>query len=256
MSPDAAATPASRTLPTRDGYDAWSGLYDVESNPLVMLEERVVVARLAGVVEGARAGRGRARAGAAACGDGEPRVLDVGCGTGRHAVRLAMGGTAVTAMDFSRGMLAQARGKPGAERVRWVEHDLAVHPWPVEVGGFDVVLSALVLDHVRDVGAFFESVARALAPGGRAVLTVMHPAMMLRGVQARFTDPASGERVMPASAANEISDYVMGAVRAGLSIEHLSEHRVDAELVAASPRAEKHSGWPLLFVMEAGKGVA
>jgi SAM-dependent methyltransferase len=39
------------------------------------------------------------------------RILDVGCGTGRHAVGLAARGFHVTGVDLSRGMLAQARNR-------------------------------------------------------------------------------------------------------------------------------------------------
>ena len=42
------------------------------------------------------------------------RVLDLGCGTGRHAIPLAAAGAVVTAVDFSEQMLAAARRKPGA----------------------------------------------------------------------------------------------------------------------------------------------
>lgn len=36
-------------------------------------------------------------------------ILDIGCGTGRHAVELAMAGYAVTGLDISEGMLREAR---------------------------------------------------------------------------------------------------------------------------------------------------
>jgi hypothetical protein len=80
-------------------------------------------------------------------------------------------------------------------------------------------------------------------------MSVMHPAMMIQGVQARFTDPATGQRVMPESVPNQISNYVMGAVNAGLRIVHMEEHVVDLALAERAPRAEKHVGWPLLLVM-------
>jgi malonyl-CoA O-methyltransferase len=77
----------------------------------------------------------------------------------------------------------------------------------------------------------------------------MHPAMMLRGIQARFTDPATGHEVRPRSYPHQVCDYVMGAVRAGLILDHLSEHIVDDALAAQSPRAVKYLGWPLLLLM-------
>ena len=56
-----------------------------------------------------------------------------------------------------------------------------------------------------------------LRPGGRAVVSAMHPAMFLKGVQARFTDPETGEKVQPGSFAHSIGDFVMAAVRAGFA---------------------------------------
>ena len=75
------------------------------------------------------------------------------------------------------------------------------------------------------------------------------PAMLLRGVRARFIDPHTGRRVSPLTYPNQISDYVMAAVKAGLDIDHLSEHAVDAALAERSPRAEKYLDCPLLLLM-------
>jgi malonyl-CoA O-methyltransferase len=77
----------------------------------------------------------------------------------------------------------------------------------------------------------------------------MHPAMMLKGVQARFHHPATGAEVRPASVPNQISAYVMGALTAGLRPLELSEHPADASLVQRTRRAERYLGWPLLFLM-------
>src|SRR5689334_7313819 len=88
----------------RDGYDRWAAVYDHDGNPLQGLEEPVVRAAVGDV--------------------GGLEVLDLGCGTGRHALWLAAAGARVTAVDFSEGMLAEAIEKPGAEQVRWVAHDL------------------------------------------------------------------------------------------------------------------------------------
>ncbi|MGH7131103.1 MAG: class I SAM-dependent methyltransferase [Phycisphaerales bacterium] len=220
--------PPTIHMPTREGYDRWSEIYDSDGNPLVALEERVAPALLGDV-------RGLT-------------VADIGCGTGRHALALAARGANVTAVDFSAGMLAAARAKAGAERVKWIEHDLAGR-LPLESGAFDRVVCALVFDHIADVAGLMGELGRICKPHGSVLVTIMHPAMMLRGVQARFHDPKDGTRTMPASVPNQLSDYVMGVVRAGLTIDHMSEHAVDAELMRQCPRAEKHMGWPLLVVM-------
>ena len=216
-------------VPTREGYDRWSDVYDGDGNPLVLLEEPHV-ARLLGDVRGMS-------------------VLDVACGTGRHAVPLAQQGARVTALDFSPGMLGKARQKTGAENVTFVEHNVD-WPLPFRSESFDRVLACLVLDHVADVPAFFAELHRVCRSTGFVVASVMHPAMELKGVRARFNDAQNSIEIRPASFSHQISDYVMGALTAGLRIAELSEHCVDAALVVQSQRAEKHLGWPLLLLMK------
>lgn len=52
-------------------------------------------------------------------------ILDVGCGTGRHAIELTKRGYRVTGVDISRGMLAEARRRAAEERVsvEWIKAD-------------------------------------------------------------------------------------------------------------------------------------
>lgn len=54
---------------------------------------------------------------------GARRVLDVGCGTGTFACRLAQQGIDVTAVDPAGASLDVALTKPGADRVRWIHGD-------------------------------------------------------------------------------------------------------------------------------------
>jgi malonyl-CoA O-methyltransferase len=212
----------------RAGYDRWALVYDHDANPLPALEEPFVHEALGPV--------------------GGLTVLDLGCGTGRHALRLAVAGAEVTAVDFSEGMLAAARHKPGAELVRFIVHDLH-HPLTLPAGSFDRVVSGLVLEHLRDLDGFFREARRMLRPDGRAVISAMHPAMFLRGSQARFTDPESGQVVQPGSLPHQLGDFVMAAVRAGFRIDHIGEHAPDAAFAARYPRAEKYIGWPMLVVL-------
>jgi malonyl-CoA O-methyltransferase len=213
----------------RDGYDRWAAVYDHDANPLPALEEPVM-RRAMGDSQGLN-------------------VLDLGCGTGRHALWLAAGGAAVTAVDFSEGMLAAARSKPGAPRVRWLCHDLHSR-LPVESRAFDLVVSGLVLEHLSELDGFFLEMKRILKPDGRAVVSAMHPAMFLRGSQARFTDPTTGELVQPGSIAHSISDFIMAAIRARLRLTQIEEISPDAEFAARFPRAEKYVGWPMLVVLQ------
>lgn len=59
------------------------------------------------------------------------RVLDLACGSGRHAVFLAAHGYRVTAVDRDLGLSAAVRDTPG---VAWVAHDLETGDWPFAAG--------------------------------------------------------------------------------------------------------------------------
>jgi len=94
------------------------------------------------------------------------RILDVGCGGGLLAEPLARLGARVVGVDASPGNVAAARvhaATHGAE----VDYRLGE---PGEVLGsdeqFDVVLALEVVEHVSDVTAFVDTVARSVAPGG------------------------------------------------------------------------------------------
>ncbi|MFT5468018.1 MAG: ubiquinone/menaquinone biosynthesis C-methylase UbiE [Verrucomicrobiales bacterium] len=212
-----------QVVSTQDGYDAWSEFYDDENNPLVTIEAELVQ-QLLGEVDGIS-------------------VADVGCGTGRHALELAAQGANVTAVDFSEGMLDKARSKPGAEAVNWVQHDLQTG-LPFADASFDRVISCLVFDHVRNLDFAMGEMRRVCRPSGFLVISTFHPFLNLRGSQARFIDRKTGQRIQPASVEHDISAYVLAANRAGLSIEEMSEHRVDEALAEKSPRSRKYLGWP------------
>lgn len=213
---------------TRSGYDQWAPVYDCDGNPLQALEEPRVRALLGDVKK--------------------QRVLDMGCGTGRHALWCAEQGATVTAIDFSQGMLDQAKQKPHAEKVTWQTHDLH-EPLPFEDAAFDAVVSGLVLEHIRDLDLFFSEAARVLKPQGSLVVSAMHPAMFLRDSMARFTDPDSGNVITPGSLPHSIPDFLTAALKTNLKLTHISEHEPDTDFAQHHPRAEKYIDWPMLAVM-------
>ena len=206
-------------LPAREGYDRWAPHYDKKGNPAVALKQREI-RRLIGDVRGLQ-------------------VVDLGCGTGRNSAEMAEAGAEVTAVDFSEGMLSEARQRPGAGRIRFVVRDLE-SPLPFDDAQFDRVLCSLALEHVIRLNTAFSEMARICRPDGRVIVIEMHPAMFLRGVSAHFHDPKTGQDVRPRSVGHQISDFVMASVQAGLVIEEMTEHVDDRG---------KHPGWPLLLTL-------
>lgn len=219
-----------RTADTvQSGYDRWAAVYDHDANPLVNLEEPVVH-ELVGEVAGRK-------------------VLDLGCGTGRHALWLAEQGADVTAVDFSDGMLAEARKKPGAESIHFLAHDLHQR-LPFSHASFDLVVSGLVLEHLSDLRPFLMEMRRVLRSPGRAIISAMHPAMFLRDAQAQFRDPESQEKIRPGSVPHTIADVVMAALDAGFQLKQLIERSPAEDFATRFPRAGKYVGWPMLVVLE------
>ena len=81
----------SGDISVRDGYPIWAGTYDNENNPLFAPEEQVVRPLLDAVPVG--------------------RVVDVACGTGRHAAHLTERGHEVIGFDLSGRDAGAASGR-------------------------------------------------------------------------------------------------------------------------------------------------
>jgi SAM-dependent methyltransferase len=103
-------------------------------------------------------------------------ILDMGCGTGLLACALAARGHQVTGADPAAAMLAVARDRPGAERVRWIEADAAGLSVPTR---FDLII---MTGHVfqlllgdGDVRAALGNLRHHLAPGGRIAFETRNP---------------------------------------------------------------------------------
>jgi ubiquinone/menaquinone biosynthesis C-methylase UbiE len=107
---------------------------------------------------------------------GNGAVLDLACGTGRIALRLAEAGTHVVGLDHSPYMLAIARQKSAhTGRITWVEADMRAF----ELGEkFDLALipshSFQNLNNPEDQFACLACIWRHLKPGGALVIHLDH----------------------------------------------------------------------------------
>lgn len=139
---------------TLAGYDRWAPSYDVEPHALV--------SATAWVLDRAPLG----------CADAE--VLELGCGTGRHARRaISEGARSYVGLDGSNGMLAIAAQRNPDARIAFGSVDL-LGPWTVPQQ-FDLALIVLVLEHLAALEPLLVSLARAIKPGGRARIIDIHP---------------------------------------------------------------------------------
>ncbi|MGC5628637.1 GNAT family N-acetyltransferase [Georgenia sp. Z1344] len=106
---------------------------------------------------------------------GAARVLDLGCGTGTLAIRLAAAGTEVVGIDPAAASVDVARGKPGADAVRWVVGTAADAP----AGWADLAVMTANVAQVfltdEDWSATLRHLRRSLAPGGLLAFETRRP---------------------------------------------------------------------------------
>jgi SAM-dependent methyltransferase len=106
---------------------------------------------------------------------GAHSVLDVGCGTGNWACMLAERGFEVVGLDPAAASLEVARGKPGAERVRWVHGDVRSLPaLAVDLATMTGNVSNVFLSE-QEWSATLRGVHAALRPGGHLVFESVDP---------------------------------------------------------------------------------
>lgn len=201
------------------GYDRWADRYD-DADPTTALDEPAVLA-LAGDVAGRT-------------------VVDIGCGTGRYARLLSGAGARVIGVDPAARMLARAQRQGGARA--WVR--AAAERLPFAPASFARAVSGLVLDHVPQLDAYFGEAWRVLEPGGRFVLTAIHPELQ------RFTgiDLTLADLVIP-GVLHEVEDIVAAARRAGFVEAARLEPVVDEALIARHPRWAPRLGLRALLVL-------
>ncbi len=93
------------------------------------------------------------------------RALDLACGTGDIAFRLAASGVRVCGLDITPRMLQLARGKPSPVACTWTTGDMTALPFAAAT--FDIVTTGYGLRNVPDLDAAVAEIARVLRPGGR-----------------------------------------------------------------------------------------
>ncbi|RRD35728.1 bifunctional demethylmenaquinone methyltransferase/2-methoxy-6-polyprenyl-1,4-benzoquinol methylase UbiE [Leucobacter sp. OH2974_COT-288] len=97
------------------------------------------------------------------------QILDLAAGTGTSSAALAKRGAAVTAADFSEGMLAVGRK-------RHADNPLLEFVWadatelPFDDNTFDAATISFGLRNVQDVAAALSEMVRVVKPGGRVVV--------------------------------------------------------------------------------------
>ena len=180
--------------PVRTAYTEWAATYDTDRNRTRDLDQMVTRTVLA---------ERHYRA-----------ILEIGCGTGKNTHLLARIGDHVHAIDFSEGMLAQARAKGFGPTVTFSVADLT-QPWPCADQSVDLIACNLVLEHIADLSFVFTEAVRTLVQGGTMFICELHPVEQYLGSKAAFQ---RGEtRIEPPAFVHHVSDFFDAAARTGFT---------------------------------------
>jgi ubiquinone/menaquinone biosynthesis C-methylase UbiE len=196
----------ARPITAREGYDLWAPVYDEPGNELLDIEQPIVHEILDGLPVGV--------------------ALDAACGTGRHAAYLASHGHEVIGVDTSPEMLARAREKvPDG-----VFHEVDLHHLPLADDSVDLVVCAIALSHVPDLGQALEELARVLRPNGHLVISDSRGLIGDIGLPLVRVGPGGEFGYMPIWS-RLASDYLAAALPLGLRVRRCEEPRRPSSLV-------------------------
>lgn len=131
-----------KILDSAEGYDLAAGDYDKKEKYLNSFEKGKFLSLLPEIKD--------------------KKILDVGAGTGRVSLPLALAGAQVTALDVSEKILEvlKRKNKKIATVVGEAEN------LPFENESFDIVTAAFLVVHLKDPKIFFDEVYRVLKPDG------------------------------------------------------------------------------------------
>lgn len=221
-----------RTLSAREGYALWSSSYETTIKPDMDLRllERVRTVRWSDLA----------------------RAADLGCGTGRTGAWLRERGVhAIDGIDVTAEMIEHARRRGVYETLSVADACATALP----AAHYDLVVTSLIDEHLRDLAPFYRESARIARPGAAHVVVGFHPFFIMRtGMPTHFNDPA-GEPVAIETHIHLLSEHVQAALSTGWQLAEMEEQTIDDRWIETKPSWAAHRGTPIsfLFVWKRGR---
>lgn len=192
------------------------------------------------------------------------RVLDLGCGDAAFAdTVIQRGARSYVGVDGSAAMIAEARRR-NSERVS-VVHE-SIENYEPEADAFDLVASRMAMHYVADLDPALKRARQALRPGGRLIITVVHPVITSAGRAVegqrsdctvdRYFERGPRQRHWFGSTVTwhhrTVADYVGAVQRGGLEFVSMSECEPDGSILADHPaELERRRRVPVMLLLHA-----
>ena len=189
-----------------NAYNSWSSQYDTNDNKTRDLEALSLQKILVG--------------------KSFKHCLEIGCGTGKNTAWLLSICDQITAIDLSKGMLGIAKNKIQSDKVNFIEVDIT-KDWTFTNQTYDLVTFSLMLEHIEDLDAVFQKLAKLSNTGTRVYIGELHPFKQYAGSKARF-ETESGIEVVTCFN-HHVTDFIQAANASGFQLLQLDEQFDDAD---------------------------
>ena len=183
-----------------NAYNSWAAQYDTNDNKTRDLEALALKKILSG--------------------NAYKHCLEVGCGTGKNTEWLLTICDQITAIDLSQGMLEIATNKIKSTNVNFSEADIT-KDWSFANATYDLVTFSLMLEHIEDLHAIFEKLAKVTATGSHVYIGELHPFKQYAGSKARF-ETETGTEVLTCFN-HHVTDFLQAANASGFQLIQLEE---------------------------------
>ena len=147
------------------------------------------------------------------------RVLDIACGNGEFARRMATLGARVLATDFSEGMLERARAHGGQVDYRLADATDRDQLLGLGTEGpFDACVCNMAIMDIPDLAPMASAARELLRAGGRLVFSTLHPAFNSSAVT-RMVEQFDDENGVRRVHSIKVSRYIRPQVGLGVALE-------------------------------------
>ena len=187
-------------------YNSWAAQYDTNENKTRDLEGLALKKLLSGKTF--------------------KHCLEVGCGTGKNTQWLLTICDQMTAIDLSQGMLDIAKNKIQSDKVNFIEGDIS-NDWTFANQTYDLVTFSLMLEHIEDLDAVFQKLAKVIDAGTRVYIGELHPFKQYAGSKARF-ETETGTQVVTCFN-HHVTDFIQAANDSGFQLILIDEQFDDAD---------------------------
>ena len=187
-------------------YNSWSAQYDTNDNKTRDLE----ALSLQKILQG----------------KSFKHCLEIGCGTGKNTAWLLTICDQITAIDLSKGMLDIAKNKIQSDKVNFIEVDIT-NDWTFANQTYDLVSFSLMLEHIEDLDAVFQKLAKVSDTGTHVYIGELHPFKQYAGSKARF-ETETGTQVVTCFN-HHVTDFIQAANDSGFQLILIDEQFDDAD---------------------------